>query len=183
MQPTNFINKFLLWFEVRLTKFIDWYGVALDGFSANKVTFTIITKLAKRLHSHYENGNYRKRNDGNRRPGQFKLNLEYDKSITVQQNNIQSQKIEKLHPFATEVATLFSNVAGPTTGMGSLGVGEANKSEANNPAQTREKNGSGQREEFMKFLRKDIYQSTGANVSMSVLITKKLADKNHVEWN
>ena len=67
------------------------------------------------------------------------------------------------------MATLFSNIAGPTTGMGSLGVGEANKSELTiqlKPENQRSKS----TEEFMKFLRKEIAKKNpGVNVSMSVL--------------
>ncbi|BBE20090.1 acriflavin resistance protein [Aquipluma nitroreducens] len=54
------------------------------------------------------------------------LNLEYDKTTTVQENNIRTQRVENFILQQPEVATLFSNIAGPSTGIGSLGVGSAN---------------------------------------------------------
>lgn len=170
LQPTNFINKFLLWFEVRLTKFIDWYGVALEWVFRHKVTFTtIVVFLLLATFGIMKMGIIGNEMMATGDQGKFKLNLEYDKSITVQQNNIQSQKIENYILSQPEVATLFSNVAGPTTGMGSLGVGEANKSELTIQLKP-EKERKRTTEEFMKFLRKDITnQFSGVNVSMSVL--------------
>jgi HAE1 family hydrophobic/amphiphilic exporter-1 len=56
--------------------------------------------------------------------------LEFDKSTSIQQNNLVAlQKIETYILQQKEVATVFSNVGGPSTGIGSLGVGSANKTE------------------------------------------------------
>gem|GEM_PF-4911532 len=55
--------------------------------------------------------------------------LEFDKGTTIEQNNLVSEKIENYILQQPEVASLFSNVGGPSTGMGSLGVGMANKTE------------------------------------------------------
>ena len=40
LQPTNFINRFLLWFERQLKTFIDWYGRQLEWVLSHKLIFT-----------------------------------------------------------------------------------------------------------------------------------------------
>jgi HAE1 family hydrophobic/amphiphilic exporter-1 len=101
--------------------------------------------------------------------GKFRLNLEYDKSITVQQNNITSQKIEDFILQQPEVATLFSNVAGPSTGIGSLGVGAANKSEFTVQLKP-DKERDIKTLDFMKSLRVELEsQFPGINFSMAVI--------------
>jgi HAE1 family hydrophobic/amphiphilic exporter-1 len=61
--------------------------------------------------------------------GKFSLFLEFDKTTSLQQNNITSKKIENFMMAQPEVATVFSNIGGPSTGIGSLGVGAVNKTE------------------------------------------------------
>ena len=50
--------------------------------------------------------------------GKFRLALEFDKSTSIQQNNLVSEKIESYILKQPEVATIFSNVGGPSTGIG-----------------------------------------------------------------
>ena len=101
--------------------------------------------------------------------GKFRLNLEFDKTITVQQNNITSRKVEQFILQQPEVETLFSNIAGPSTGIGSLGVGSANKSEFTvqlKPESERTINTL----EFMKQLRNELENEfIGINFSMAVI--------------
>src|SRR5690606_11643845 len=40
LQPTNFFNRFLLWFENQLDKFIAWYGKTLNWVLNHKLIFT-----------------------------------------------------------------------------------------------------------------------------------------------
>jgi HAE1 family hydrophobic/amphiphilic exporter-1 len=61
--------------------------------------------------------------------GKFRFALEFDKSTAIQQNDLVAAAIEQHILDRPEVATLFSNVGGPSTGIGSLGVGVAYKSE------------------------------------------------------
>lgn len=170
MKPTNPVNKFLLWFEEKLNEFIEWYGGALRWVFNHKLLFSgIVIFLLLGTGVMMRMGIIGNEMMATGDQGKFKLNLEYDKSVTVQQNNIQSQRIENYILAQPEVATLFSNVAGPTTGMGSLGVGEANKSELTVQLKP-EKERNRSTEDFMKFLRKDISdQFPGVNVSLSVL--------------
>ena len=61
--------------------------------------------------------------------GKFRMALEFDKNISLEQNNLVSGKIENYILQQPEVESVFSNVGGPSTGIGSLGVGSANKTE------------------------------------------------------
>jgi HAE1 family hydrophobic/amphiphilic exporter-1 len=101
--------------------------------------------------------------------GKFRLNLEYDKTTTVQENNIRTHQVENFILQQPEVATLFSNIAGPSTGIGSLGVGAANLSEFTIQLRP-EKERKIRTEPFMKSLREELKKEfSGVNFSMSVL--------------
>ena len=45
LQPTNFFNRFLLWFEKQLDRFINWYGNSLKWVLRHKLIFTSIVLL------------------------------------------------------------------------------------------------------------------------------------------
>jgi HAE1 family hydrophobic/amphiphilic exporter-1 len=104
------------------------------------------------------------------------MSLEFDKSTSIHQNNLIAQKIETYILQQPEVSTLFSNIGGPSTGIGSLGVGSANKTEFT--IQLRNKKDelkiAGLKkvptEDFMKKLRFDLQQNfPGINYSMAAL--------------
>ena len=40
LQPTNFFNRFLLWFEIQLENFNEWYGRRLEWVLSHKLAFT-----------------------------------------------------------------------------------------------------------------------------------------------
>jgi HAE1 family hydrophobic/amphiphilic exporter-1 len=159
LQPTNIFNRFLLWFEHQLDQFINWYGRQLEWVLNHKLIFTGIVLALFVL-----TGAIMKLNiigsemmaTGDQ--GKFRLFLEFDKSVPVQQNNIMSQKIEQYilqHPL---VSTVFSNIAGPGTGMGSLGIGSANKTEFTIQLKSAKERNNLSTEQFMKELRDDLYQ-------------------------
>ena len=130
LKPTHFFNRFLLWFEQQLNKFITWYGKQLEWVLSHKLIFTaIVVFLLIMTVAMMKQGIIGKEMMSTGDQGKFRLNLEYDKNISVQQNNINTQKIENYILQQPEVASLFSNVAGPSTGIGSLGVGSSNLSE------------------------------------------------------
>ncbi|MBS1776102.1 MAG: efflux RND transporter permease subunit [Bacteroidetes bacterium] len=130
LQPTNFFNRFLLWFEKQLNNFINWYGTKLNWVLNHKLIFTgfilllfVITAVVMKQ------GIIGKELIATGDQGKFRLGLEFDKSVSLQQNNLISEKIENYILKQPEVASLFSNVGGPSSGIGSLGVGMANKTE------------------------------------------------------
>jgi HAE1 family hydrophobic/amphiphilic exporter-1 len=101
--------------------------------------------------------------------GKFRLNLEYDKTTTVRQNNIISRQVENYILQHNEVASLFSNIGGPSTGIGSLGVGSANKSEFTIQLKPEKERGI-KTEAFMKTLRNELeFEFPGINFSMAFL--------------
>jgi len=170
LQPTNIINRFLLWFEDQLGKFIQWYGKQLQWVLGHKLLFVGFVILLLLLTVGIMNqGIVGKEMMSTGDQGKFRLNLEFDKTITVQQNNIVSQQVENYILQQPEVASLFSNIAGPGTGIGSLGVGAANKSEVT----VQLKSGSEREiktEAFMKLLRNELENEfPGINFSMAVL--------------
>jgi HAE1 family hydrophobic/amphiphilic exporter-1 len=170
LQPTNIFNRFLLWFEHQLQTFIQWYGKQLQWVLSHKLIFIgIIILLLVFTGGMMKQGIIGKEMMSTGDQGKFRLNLEFDKTITVQQNNIISQQVENYVIQHDEVATLFSNIAGPSTGIGSLGVGSANKSEFTiqlKPESERDI----KTEVFMKQLRNELESEfAGINFSMAVI--------------
>lgn len=170
LQPTNIINRFLLWFEHQLNTFIEWYGRQLVWVLSHKLIFTgIILLLFVFTLGIMKQGIIGKEMMSTGDQGKFRLNLEYDKTITVQQNNIISQQIENYILQQPEVSSLFSNIAGPSTGIGSLGVGASNKSEFTIQLKP-EKERSMKTEDFMKHLLSELKSDfPGINFSVAVI--------------
>jgi len=130
LKPSNFFNRFLLWFEHQLNTFISWYGRKLDWVLSHKLIFTaILLLLFAGTAVMMKQGIVGKELIATGDQGKFQLALEFDKGTALEQNNLVSEKIEHYILQQPEVATLFSNVGGPSTGIGSLGVGMANKTE------------------------------------------------------
>lgn len=170
LQPTNIFNRFLLWFEHQLDTFIEWYGRQLKWVLSHKLLFTgMVILLLVLTAAIMKQGIIGKEMMSTGDQGKFRLNLEFDKTITVQQNNIVSQQVENYILQHHEVASLFSNIAGPSTGMGSVGVGSANKSEFTiqlKPEEEREM----KTEAYMKMLRNDLESEfAGINFSMAFI--------------
>jgi HAE1 family hydrophobic/amphiphilic exporter-1 len=130
LQPTNFFNRFLLWFEHQLENFTNWYGRQLEWVLSHKLIFTgIVLLLFVMTLGIMKQGIIGKELISTGDQGKFRMALEFDKSTSIQQNNLIAQKIETYIIQQPEVATVFSNIGGPSTGIGSLGVGSANKTE------------------------------------------------------
>lgn len=170
LKPTNAFNRFLLWFEQQLETFIQWYGQQLEWVLSHKAAFTaIILLLFLITFGIMKHGIIGKEMMSTGDQGKFRLNLEYDKITTVQQNNIVSQQVENFILQHPEVSSLFSNIAGPSTGIGSLGVGSANKSEFTIQLKPESERGI-KTEAFMKNLRNELEaEFPGINFSMAVL--------------
>jgi HAE1 family hydrophobic/amphiphilic exporter-1 len=170
LKPTNLFNRFLLWFEAQLEKFIHWYGKQLQWVLSHKLIFTIlIIALLVLTVGMLKFGIIGKEMMATGDQGKFRLNLEFDKTITVQQNNISSRQVEEFILQQPEVASLFSNIAGPSTGIGSLGVGSVNKSEFTVQLKP-EIERTISTLDFMKQLRNELEaEFSGINFSMAVI--------------
>lgn len=177
LQPTNYFNRFLLWFEVQLENFNEWYGRRLEWVLSHKLAFTgIVIVLFAMTLGIMKQGIIGKELISTGDQGKFRMALEFDKSTSIQQNNLIAQKIETYIIQQPEVATVFSNIGGPSTGIGSLGVGSANKTEFTiqlriTDDELREMNlKKVPTEEFMKRLRADLQQEfPSINYSMAAL--------------
>ena len=171
LQPTNFFNKFLLWFERQLDNFIAWYGKQLEWVLNHKLIFAAIILLTIAA-----TGAMLKQNivgmelisTGDQ--GKFSLFLEYDKSTPLRQNNITSTKVENFLLQQPEVETIFSNIGGPSTSIGSLGVGSPNKTEFTIQLVPGEERGNISTEHFMITVREALRKEfPGINFSMTAL--------------
>ena len=171
LQPTNFFNRFLLWFEHQLENFTNWYGRQLEWVLSHKLIFTgFVFLLFAMTLGIMKQGIIGKELISTGDQGKFRMALEFDKSTSIHQNNVIAQKIETYIIEQPEVATVFSNVGGPSTGIGSLGVGSANKTEFTIQLKPKKELKNLPTEAFMKRLREELKtQFTGINYSMAAL--------------
>lgn len=171
LQPTNIFNRFLLWFAHQLDQFISWYGKTLNWVLNHKLIFTaFVLLLFVGTAAMMKQGIIGKELISTGDQGKFRLALEFDKSTSIQQNNLVSGKIENYILQQPEVATVFSNVGGPSTGIGSLGVGSANKTEFTIQLKSKKETVNLSTETFMRKLRADLQKEySGINFSMIAL--------------
>ena len=171
LQPVNAFNRFLLWFEHQLDRFIKWYGMQLEWVLNHKLIFSgIVVLLFVLTGAMMRLGIVGTEMMATGDQGKFRLHLEFDKSISVQQNNIMSQKIEQYIMQQPDVSTVFSNIAGPGTGMGSLGVAVANKSEFTVQLKPAEERNNLSTEQYMRDLRDELYRRfPGVDISIATL--------------
>ena len=171
LQPTNFFNRFLLWFEIQLENFNEWYGRKLEWVLNHKLAFTgIVIVLFAMTLGIMKQGIIGKELISTGDQGKFRMALEFDKSTSIHQNNLIAQKIETYIIQQPEVATVFSNIGGPSTGIGSLGVGSANKTEFTIQLKSKKELKNVPTETFMKKLREDLKSKfPSINYSMAAL--------------
>jgi HAE1 family hydrophobic/amphiphilic exporter-1 len=171
LQPTNFFNRFLLWFEHQLENFTNWYGRQLEWVLSHKLIFTgIVIVLFAMTLGIMKQGIIGKELISTGDQGKFRMALEFDKSTSIQQNNLIAQKIETYIIQQPEVATIFSNIGGPSTGIGSLGVGSANKTEFTIQLKSKKELNNLSTEGFMKKLREELKTKfPSINYSMAAL--------------
>ena len=171
LQPTNFFNRFLLWFEIQLENFNEWYGRRLEWVLSHKLAFTgIVIVLFAMTLGIMKQGIIGKELISTGDQGKFRMALEFDKSTSIHQNNLIAQKIETYIIQHPEVATVFSNIGGPSTGIGSLGVGSANKTEFTIQLKSKKELNNLPTETFMKNLREELKSKfPSINYSMAAL--------------
>ena len=171
LKPTNFFNRFLLWFEIQLENFNEWYGRRLEWVLSHKLAFTgIVIVLFAMTVGIMKQGIIGKELISTGDQGKFRMALEFDKSTSIQQNNLIAQQIETYIIQQPEVATVFSNIGGPSTGIGSLGVGSANKTEFTIQLKSKKELNNVPTETFMKKLREELKTKfPSINYSMAAL--------------
>jgi len=171
LKPTNFFNRFLIWFEHQLDNFINFYTRQLEWVLNHKLIFTGILLLSivgtvAMMKQNIVGMELISTGD----QGKFSLFLEYDKSTPLRENNITSTKVESFLLQQNEVKTVFSNIGGPSTSIGSLGVGSPNKTEFTVQLKPKEEIGNIRTERFMIEVREALRkQFPGINFSMTAL--------------
>lgn len=171
LQPTNYFNRFLLGFERQLEHFIAWYGNQLRWVLSHKLIFSGVLLLLFALTAGImKQGIIGKELISTGDQGKFRFVLEFEKSTSLAKNNAISLEIEKYILALPEVKTLFSNVGGSGTGIGSLGVGLAYKTEFTIQLKDKKELKELRTEDFMQKLRKDLQKKyPQINYSMSAL--------------
>jgi HAE1 family hydrophobic/amphiphilic exporter-1 len=171
LQPTHFFNRFLLWFEHQIEIFTLWYGKQLTWVLHHKLITVIgILILFGLTGGLMKMGIIGQELIATGDQGKFRMNLEYDAFTTLQENDIRSQRIEQFLLQQDEVATVFANIGGPSSGMGSLGIGSPYKTELTIQLKSAEERGFIETEQFMQQIREAMYQEfAGVKISMAAL--------------
>lgn len=157
LQPTNLFNRFLIGFEKLLDRFIEWYGKQLNWVLNHKLVFTgIVLLLFAMTMGVMKQGIIGKELISTGDQGKFRFALEFDKSTSIQRNDAVSREIEQHILAQDEVKTLFSNVGGPSTGIGSLGVGVPYKTEFTVQLKDKKQIDNLRTEDFMLRLRREL---------------------------
>ncbi len=171
LQATTWLNRFLLGFEHQLERFTEGYGRLLAWVLGHKLAFGgFILVLFGLTLGIMKMGIIGKELISTGDQGKFRFALEFDKTTSIQQNNLISQKIETYIIKQPEVATVFSNIGGPSTGIGSLGMGSPNRTEFTIQLKPKKLIKQLATESFMKKLRNDLKnQYPGINYSMATL--------------
>ncbi len=130
LEPTTWFNRFLIRFEKGLDDLTRGYGTMLEWVLRHKLWFTAIVLMLFALTGiMMKQGIVGSELIATGDQGKFRINLEFDKNTSIQQNNEVSRQVEGIILAQPEVESVFSNVGGPSSGMASLGVGEENKTE------------------------------------------------------
>ncbi len=127
----NWFHIPLAWFERRVTAFTEGY-VKLVGWSLRNKKFSIpiIIVLFFAGMSSMGLGIVGQEFVAEGDQGKFMLKLKYERSATFEENNTTTMKIEQLLLAQEDVVGMvFSNVGGPSAGMGAAAFGAENKSE------------------------------------------------------
>ncbi len=171
LHQDNLFHRFLIGFERLLTNLTDWYGNSLKWVLNHKLIFTgIIILLFVGTGAMMKLGIMGKELIATGDQGKFKLNLEFDKSTTIKENNIVSKQVEDFLLAQNEIYSVFSNVGGPTTGMMSLGIGEENKTELTVLLKSPKQRNGISTEKFMVGIRKSLQgKFSGVNFKMSTI--------------
>nr|WP_294859649.1 efflux RND transporter permease subunit [uncultured Fluviicola sp.] len=131
LNPKNPFQRFLIWFESMIKSFTDGY-VKLVAWSLKHKIIMGLGVLVIFFASMATMGlgivgqEFVAQGD----QGKFMIKLKYDKSTTFEENNTTTLEIEQMIIAQKDViAIVFSNVGGPSSGMGAASFGQENRSE------------------------------------------------------
>lgn len=131
LNPKNPFQLVLIWFEKMINSFTEGY-VKLVGWSLRHKIIMGIGILVLFFASMASMGlgivgqEFVAQGD----QGKFMIKLKYDKSTTFEENNTTTLEIEQMILAQKDVIDIvFSNVGGPSSGMGAAAFGQENRSE------------------------------------------------------
>ncbi|WP_343605507.1 efflux RND transporter permease subunit [Fluviicola sp.] len=131
LNPKNPFQLFLIWFENTIKSFTEGY-VKLVGWSLRHKLIMGLGILVLFFASMATMGlgivgqEFVAQGD----QGKFMIKLKYDKSTTFEENNTTTLEIEQMILAQKDVVDIvFSNVGGPSSGMGAAAFGQENRSE------------------------------------------------------
>lgn len=141
LNPKNPFQWVLLQFEKFLSALNAWYGRSLQWALSHKLAFgSLVVALFAGVGWAMSLGIMGQEMFAEGDQGKFRLRMEASKSTPLRQNNLISQEIERYLLQKPEVASVFANVGGPRTGIGSTGLGAENETELTVQLRTDDKN-------------------------------------------
>ncbi|MBK9074589.1 MAG: efflux RND transporter permease subunit [Flavobacteriales bacterium] len=160
LEPTNVYNRVLIRFEHGLDALNNWYARKLGWVLAHKLAFLgIVLLLFVGTGAVMKQGIMGKELIATGDQGKFRLGLEYDKSTALHTNNMRSRKVETLLLAQPEVASVFSNVGGASSGIGSMGVGAEHRTELTVQLVPRAERGNESSDAYMMRIRRVLQDS------------------------
>ncbi len=130
LKKSNPLHRFLMWFEKRIDIFTNQY-VKLVAWTLKHKIITALSILVIFIASFAVMGlgivgqEFVSQGD----QGKFMVKLKYDKSTPFAENNAITLDIEKMILAQKDVKMVFSNVGGPSAGMGAASFGNESRSE------------------------------------------------------
>jgi HAE1 family hydrophobic/amphiphilic exporter-1 len=131
LNPKKPFQAILLWFERRITIFTDSYVKIVGWALRHKISMgLIIIGIFIASFSTMGLGIVGQEFVSQGDQGKFMLKLKYEKSATFAENNLTTMKIEQLLLAQKDMIDIvFSNVGGPSAGLGAAAFGAENRSE------------------------------------------------------
>jgi len=131
LRKENPFQRFLIWFERRIELFTDQY-VKLTAWVLNHkwvgfvtILFVLPVALVMMMKTGIVGQEFVAQGD----QGKFMVKLKYSKSTPFAENNSTTLQIEKFILAQPQVKMVFSNVGGPSNGMGAASFGNESRSE------------------------------------------------------
>lgn len=131
LNPKNPFQRFLMWFESMIKSFTDGYVKLVAWSLKHKIimglgVIVIFFASMATMGLGIVGQEFVAQGD----QGKFMIKLKYDKSTTFEENNTTTLEIEQMILAQKDVIDIvFSNVGGPSSGMGAASFGQENKSE------------------------------------------------------
>jgi HAE1 family hydrophobic/amphiphilic exporter-1 len=130
LKHSNPLHRVLMWVERRITIFTDQYVLLVAWVLKHKlITLVGILLLFVATGAVMSTGIVGQEFVAQGDQGKFMVKLKYDKSTPFEENNATTYAIEQFILAQKDVKIVFSNVGGPSAGMGAVSFGNESRSE------------------------------------------------------